>query len=67
MTGLGDVNMFSAQRGIGEVTMDDGAVVAFHATALTDGTRDVAVGTRVQAVIAATHRGGQHAVEVSPI
>ena len=47
--------------------MDDGSVLPFHATALTDGTRDIAVGTRVVVVVHATHRGRQQAAEITPL
>ena len=37
------MSAFDERRGLGEVTADDGAVYPFHATAIADGTRTVAV------------------------
>ena len=48
---------FDPDRGLGTVRDDGGSELAFHCTALADGTRSVEVGTRVVYVIAAGHRG----------
>lgn len=53
----GTVVEFDAERGLGAVREDTGAELPFHCTALVDGSRSVAVGTRVTFVTAAGHRG----------
>ena len=58
----GRVTDFDEPRGIGTVVELDAAgsegdSYPFHCTALTDGTRSVAVGTAVVFELAATHRG----------
>ena len=63
----GSVIDFSPQRGLGEVQLDDGAVLSFHATAIADGSRDIAVGTRVVVREQPTHRGLRQAAEVAPL
>ncbi len=54
---LGRVTYFDARRGLGTVTDDTGAVYDFHATAIADGTRHVAVGAAVTFTVAAGNRG----------
>jgi CspA family cold shock protein len=44
----GAVEAFDADRGIGVVVDEGGEHFAFHCTAIADGTRDIAVGTRVK-------------------
>jgi CspA family cold shock protein len=44
----GVVTAFDEQRGLGEVVADDGVRYGFHCTEIADGTRTVAVGTRVR-------------------
>jgi CspA family cold shock protein len=44
----GAVRTFDERRGVGEIAADDGATVPFHCTALADGTRRIAAGTRVE-------------------
>jgi cold shock CspA family protein len=56
---LGRVTSFDATRGLGTVTDEAGAVYAFHATAIADGSRRVDVGTRVSYALAPGH-GGRH-------
>ena len=53
----GTVAAFDDDRGTGTVTDDDGTSYGFHCTALTDGSRRVAVGTRVTFLVAAGHLG----------
>jgi len=43
----GTVSEFDEGRGRGLVTASDGATFEFHATRLADGTRRIAVGTKV--------------------
>ncbi len=57
----GTVTAFDDGRGLGTVTDDDGTSYAFHCTALTDGSRQVAVGTRVTFLVAAGHLGRMEA------
>jgi cold shock CspA family protein len=44
----GSVSAFDEHRGLGEITADDAGVYPFHCTMIADGTRTIAVGTRVQ-------------------
>ena len=43
----------------------EGDVVAFHATAIADSSRDIAIGTRVLVVISPTHRGLRQATHIA--
>ena len=61
---IGTVTMFDQDRAIGVVTLDDGAEVEFHSTALSDRSRVVAIGTRVAVEVAPWHSGSQHCREV---
>jgi cold shock CspA family protein len=58
---LGRVASFDATRGLGTVTNDEGAVHSFHATAIADGSRRIAVGTRVSYLLAPGHGGRREA------
>ena len=52
----GTVSAFDEGRGRGLVTASDGATFEFHATRLADGTRRIAVGTKVSfEVVPAPH------------
>ena len=53
----GRVEEFDERRGTGTVLSDDGTSYPFHCTAITDGTRTVAAGTRVVFEAAAGHLG----------
>jgi hypothetical protein len=64
---LGSVTDFSPERGLGEVRLDDGVVLGFHATAIADGTRQIPVGTRVLVVERPTHRGLRQVVDLARI
>jgi cold shock CspA family protein len=44
----GAVTAFDERRGLGEITASDNVVYAFHATAIADGTRTIAVGAEVE-------------------
>jgi len=58
----GTVHAFDDDRGLGTVTDDeDGTSYPFHCTALTDGSRRVAVGTRVTFLAVAGHLGRMEA------
>ena len=39
---------FDERRGVGEVTSDDGNVLAFHSSAIANGSRKIAEGTLVE-------------------
>ena len=43
----GTVTSFDAHRGLGEVTDDSGTAWPFHCVSISDGFRDIAVGTAV--------------------
>ena len=62
----GTVTAFDDRRGIGTVTTDDGRVLAFHCTAVADGSRTIAEGTTVVVEIAAGLPGTWEAVVVTP-
>jgi cold shock CspA family protein len=51
------VASFDATRGLGAVTDDDGTSFGFHATAIADGSRRIAVGTTVVFTVTPGHRG----------
>ena len=53
----GTVTAFDEDRGLGTVTGDDGTSYGFHCTALTDGSRTVAVGARMTFVVGPGHLG----------
>lgn len=63
----GMVTEFDEPRGLGTVLGDDGASYRFHCTALADGTRVVAVGTRVVFSVVAGHGGRYEARAVTTI
>ena len=44
----GRVTGFDVHRGLGEITDDSGTVWPFHCVSIADGSRDIAVGTRVE-------------------
>ena len=45
---LGTVTNFDDARGLGEITLDDSeAMFPFHCVSIADGTRTIAVGTKV--------------------
>ena len=61
----GVVTAFDDDRGIGTIADDDGASYGFHCTSLADGTRQVAVGTRVTYLVAAGHLGHMEARRIA--
>jgi len=60
----GVVVSFDARAGLGEVHLDDGRTLGFHATAVADGTRHIEVGTAVEVDVAPGHRGAMVAASV---
>jgi len=62
----GRVASFDQARGLGEVRADDGTAFGFHATAIADGSRTIAVGTEVRFTVAPGHRGRYEARSLAP-
>ncbi len=64
---LGRVTAFDSGRGLGTVEAADGTTYAFHATAITDGSRRIDVEAAVAFAVAPGHRGRYEARSVSPV
>jgi hypothetical protein len=64
---VGDVVEFDDPRGLGVVEYGPGRRVGFHCTAITDGSRTIAVGTVVALVVAAGRLGRLEARYVRPL
>jgi cold shock CspA family protein len=62
----GTVAAFDKARGAGEITGADGATYPFHATVITDGSRDIAIGTAVKFDVVPGHLGRWEAAAISP-
>jgi cold shock CspA family protein len=45
---LGTVTSFDKDVGLGEITRDDGWVVAFHCIVIADGSREIPIGADVE-------------------
>jgi cold shock CspA family protein len=63
----GRVASFDATRGLGAVADDDGSSYGFHATAIADGSRGIAVGTTVVFTVTPGHRGLYEARSLLPV
>ena len=63
----GEVSAFSEHRGLGEITADDATVYPFHCTRIADGSRVIAVGTRVQFEIVPGPLGRWEASGIMPV
>ncbi len=63
---LGRVTAFDPGRGLGTLEAEDGTTYAFHATAITDGSRRIDVEAAVVFTVAPGHRGRYEARSVSP-
>ena len=61
----GMVELFDADVGLGEIRGEDGRRYPFHCTQIVDGSRRVEVGTRVEFVVGAGHRGQWEARRVA--
>ena len=62
----GVVSEFDEPRGLGSVT-SEGRTFLFHCTAISDGTRTIAVGTNVVFKVAPGHLGRLEALEVTAL
>jgi CspA family cold shock protein len=62
----GSVATFDEDRGLGTVVTDDGRFLPFHCTAIADGSRTIAVGTRVAFSVVAGHLGRWEATGLLP-
>jgi cold shock protein len=62
----GVVTEFDEARGLGVVVTDDGEALGFHCLAIADGSRTIAVGTRVDASRRAGRLGRDEADSVTP-
>jgi cold shock CspA family protein len=62
----GTVATFDTEVGLGTVEAEDGERWLFHCTQITDGTRTIAVGTRVTFEVVAGRRGTWEAAAVRP-
>ena len=66
----GVVTQFDDDRGLGTVRADDGRSLDFHCAAVADGSRVIAVGTRVVFWVGAGHGGryeARHVAAVDPL
>jgi len=64
----GVVTEFDDAAGLGTITTDDGtAAYRFHCTAITDGTRTIAVDTRVEFELRPARNGRYEAGAVGPV
>jgi len=64
---LGVVSSFDDPIGIGEVIDHHGAVLAFHCTAIADGTRMIEEGESVAFRVVPGHHGRHEAIDVRPL
>jgi cold shock CspA family protein len=62
----GEVSAFSEERGLGEITADDATVYAFHCTQIADGSRTIAIGSRVEFEIVPGLLGRWEAAAIKP-
>jgi cold shock CspA family protein len=63
----GSVAEFEVDRGTGTVEAGDGRRLFFHCTAIADGTRTIAAGTRVSYVVLPGHLGHWEAGDLRPV
>ena len=63
---VGKVTQFDDDAGLGMVTADTGEEYLFHCTAITDGTRTIAVGTSVSFDVGPARNGAWEATAVDP-
>lgn len=65
--GTGAVVEFDEHRGLGTVRRDDGVEYPFHCVAIADGTRTIAVGTRVSWRVTPGRLGRWEAMGITPV
>jgi cold shock CspA family protein len=63
----GAVSAFSEHRGLGEITADDATILPFHCTRIADGSRTIAVGTRVEFDVVPGPLGRWEASAITPV
>ena len=63
---IGAVESFDGHVGLGRVRAADGRLFPFHCTEIVDGSRDIAVGTRVEFVVYPGQLGTWEARAVAP-
>jgi cold shock CspA family protein len=61
----GRVRCFDEDAGLGEIDADDGGSYSFHTTAIVDGSRTIAAGTKVHFLVFLAARGSIEATEVT--
>ncbi len=64
---LGVVTAFDPDRALGTVRSDAGDELAFHSTAIADGTRTIEVGARVAFVVVPARRGAMEAAGLAAV
>ncbi|MGP0029019.1 MAG: hypothetical protein ACLPVF_00765 [Acidimicrobiales bacterium] len=64
---VGRVTAFDARRGLGTVADREGVAYGFHATAIADGSRTIAIGTEVGFLVVPGHRGRYEARAVTGV
>lgn len=63
----GEVIDYDAHVGLGTVRSIDGDEHLFHCTQIVDGSRQIAVGTRVSYVVVPRHKGTYEAYSLTPV
>ena len=63
----GVVADFDEDRGLGTVTAEDGASYPFHCSRIADGTRTIAVGTKVTFEVVPGHQGRWEAAQLAGV
>ena len=62
----GSVDAFDADIGLGTITAEDGSTYRFHCTAISDGSRDIPIGSTVGFDVAAAGPGHWEARNITP-
>ena len=63
----GTVSVFDDAAGLGTLDVAGYGPVPFHCTAIADGSRSIAIGTQVVAILAARHLGRFEAGAITPL
>jgi cold shock CspA family protein len=66
MTKQGTVVAFDERRGLGEIESTDGERYRFHCTRIADGSRTIAVQTKVEFDVVPGHLGTWEAAAITP-